>query len=365
MKVPFVDLKAQYENIKHEVDTEMLRVTRSQQFILGPVVRQFECEFADYIGTRYAVGVGSGLAALRLVLMAYDIGPGDAAIVPVNTFVATALAVTSVGARPIFVDCDETYNIGVQTDSVIIECVKAIIPVHLTGQPADMGSVMEMANYHNLIVIEDAAQAHGARYWGSRVGSLSAAGCFSFYPSKNLGCYGDGGIITTNSKNLADDLRRLRSYGADNKYHYTVLGDNSRLGAIQAAVLSVKLRHLDGWNERRARIAGQYRAGLDGCCGITFQDIVPDTTHVYHLMAVQAEERDELRAFLADRDIQTGVHYPIPLHLQPAYAYLDYKKDDFPVAERLAETTLSLPIYNELRDCQVEYVCKAIRRFYE
>lgn len=364
--VPFVDLKAQYAAIREEVRAAIDRVLESAGFILGPAVAEFEEAFAAFCGTREAVGVSSGLDALRLALMAIDIGPGDEVILPANTYIATALAVSALGARPVLVDCDpRTYEIDPERiAAAITPRTRVIIPVHLAGQPAAMDAVLAIAARHGLAVIEDAAQAHGALYRGRPCGSLGLMGCFSFYPGKNLGAYGDGGAVTTNDLELAARLRRLRDYGQRVKCEHVEQGLNARLDALQAAVLNVKLRYLPAWNAARARHAETYRAMLEGVGDLAFQQRVPETTHIYHLFVVETDHRDALQQHLAERGIATGIHYPVPIHLQPAYAALGYRCGDFPAAERLARRMLSLPMYAELQPEQIAAVVAAVREFY-
>jgi dTDP-4-amino-4,6-dideoxygalactose transaminase len=362
-QIPLVDLKVQTQSLDAELKVALDGVLARCDFILGGAVTEFETAFAHWLNVKHAVGVASGLDALMLALMALDIGPGDEVIVPANTFIATALGASRAGARPVFVDCDpDTYNIDIgRIESAITPRTKAILPVHLTGQPADMGPLMEIASRRGLQVVEDAAQAHGARYRCQRCGTIGRAGCFSFYPGKNLGGFGDGGLVATNDAGVADRLRSLRNYGQREKYHHLVAGTNSRLDTIQAAVLNVKLPHLDGWNEARARHARTYREQLAGVGDLVFPATLPDVTHVYHLFMIETADRDGLLNHLKSRGVQAGIHYPIPVHLQPAYAELGYRKGDFPVAERLAGRILSLPLYPELRDDQIDRVVAGVR----
>jgi dTDP-4-amino-4,6-dideoxygalactose transaminase len=365
--VPFIDLAAQYGTIREEMDAAIREVLTTCQFVLGPVVETFEDNFGVYVGAAHAIGVGNGLDALRLTLAALDIGPPDEVILPANTFIATALAVSAVGARPVLVDCDpSTYNIdpGLLEDAVT-ERTKAVIVVHLYGQPADVDAVRRVTENRGLYLIEDAAQAHGASYKGIRCGALGNAGCFSFYPSKNLGAYGDGGMVTTNDTIMAERIRVLRNYGQRDKYEHVLPGVNSRLDALQAAMLGVKLRYLDRWNRMRSAHAARYREHLTGIGDLEMQRELPDCVHVYHLFSIATSARDHLQQHLTRRGIQTGIHYPKPIHLQPAYANLGYKRGDFPNAERLAERLLSLPMYPELTAEQVRYVAHQIGEFFE
>lgn len=362
MKVPFVDLGAQYQAIAPEINSAIQGVLEKRDFILGRDVELFEKEFADFIGTSHAVGVGSGLAALELALRAWEIGPGDEVITAANTYIATTLAIMAVGARPVLVDMDPaTFNINpAAIEAAITPKTRALIPVHLCGQPADMDPILEIAAGRNLLVLEDAAQAHGAMYRGRRAGSLGHAGAFSFYPGKNLGAYGDGGLIVTNDDTLAEKLRQLRNYGQRVKYVHTTIGTNSRLDTIQAAILRVKLRHLDRWNAQRGERAAQYNALLAGA-GCEVPQTAANRTHIFHLYMVQVENRAEVQKILAERGISTGIHYPIPIHLQEASTSLGYRQGDFPATERAAERILSLPMYAELTESQCEYAAENLR----
>jgi dTDP-4-amino-4,6-dideoxygalactose transaminase len=364
--VPFVDLVAQYESIADEIDGAFHEVTASAQYILGARVERFEQEFAEFVGAAHAVGVGSGLDALRLGLLALEVGPGDEVILPANTYIATALAVSEVGATVVLVDCDPaTYNIDpASVAAAVTERTRALLPVHFAGQAAEMEPLLELAASKGLVVVEDAAQAHGTLYKGRPCGSLGSLACFSFYPGKNLGAYGDGGMVTTNDRAVVERTRRLRNYGERAKYEHVVKGVNSRLDGLQAAFLSVKLRQLPSWNEARLRHADNYAAELEGVGDLTLQKRSESSTHVYHLFILETTERDALRAFLTERGIQTGIHYPIPIHLQEAYEDLGLGPGSFPHAERLAERTLSLPMFPELTEEQIVVVADAIRDFF-
>ena len=366
MRIAFVDLHAQHQPLRAALDRAIGEVVASGQFILGPQVAAFEQRFAAYCGVRHAIGVGNGMDALRLALMALDVRGGDEVILPANTNVATALAVSAVGAVPVLVDCDpRTYNLDPRgLERAVTPRTRVIMPVHLTGQAADMDAVMAVAERRGLHVIEDAAQAHGAAWRGRRCGSIGAVGCFSFYPSKNLGAFGDAGMAVTNDDALARRLAQLRNYGQSQKYDHVAAGLNSRLDSLQAAVLAVKLPHLDRWNEARVSRAARYRAALRGVGDLRLQEIAPGATSVYHLFVVETEHRDRLRRHLADAGIDTGVHYPVPIHLQPAYA-AGYRMGQFPHTEALARRSLSLPMFPELRDDQVDAVAAAIRRFFD
>lgn len=365
-QIPLVDLRAQYRQLKPEIDAAIVKVLDECTFILGPAVDEFEKRFADYIGVRHAVGVSSGLDALRLALTALNVGPGDEVIVPANTFVATALAVTAVGALPLLVDCDAlTYTIDpALLEESITPQTRAIIPVHFAGQAADMQPILRLAQRCGLRVIEDAAQSHGTLYQGRRCGSLAAAGCFSFYPGKNLGAYGDGGAVTTDDSALAAKLRALRNYGRRAKYDHTVKGINARLDSLQAAVLSVKLRRLEHWNAQRKKRAALYRELLAGIGDVTIQPPAARTDHIYHLFIIESAHRDALRLHLKEFGIETGIHYPIPIHLLPAYADLQYMRGDFPITEKLAAQSLSLPMFPEITEAQVRYVAAQIATFF-
>jgi len=357
IKIPFVDLHAQYKSIASDVTAAMMRVVERGDYILGDDVRLFEEEFAKYIGTSEAISVGSGLDALEFALRAYGIGPDDEVITAANTFIATVLAIMATGARPILVDVNrETYNIDpAAIEAAITPRTKAIMPVHLYGQPADMQPILEIARKHGLIVVEDAAQAHGAWYDGRRAGALGHAAGFSFYPAKNLGAYGDGGMVVTNDAAAAEKIRRFRNYGQRVKYEHPEIGTNSRLDTIQAAVLRVKLPHLDRWNAARGEHAASYNALLAGT-SIVLPKTAQKCTHVYHLYVIQLDRRQEVQKALTARGIGTGIHYPIPIHLQEACASLGYRKGDFPVTEIAASRILSLAMYPEMTTEQCEFV---------
>jgi len=364
--VPFVDLAAQYAAIAEEINEAILKVVHGTDFILGRDVGFFEEEFAAFCEAEYAVGVDSGTSALELALRAYGIGPGDEAITAANTFIATALAISYTGATPVLVDVDpQTYTIDVsEMERAITARARAIIPVHLYGHPADMDPILEIARQHGLVVIEDACQAHGAKYKGKRVGSLGHAAAFSFYPAKNLGAYGDGGMVVTNDERVAESLRMLRDYGQREKYHHELRGYNRRLDTLQAAVLRVKLKYLDAWNAARRQRAQLYSELLSHSPVVVPVDADYAET-VYHLYVIRAEDRDGLRAHLHDKGIATGIHYPIPIHLQPAYRDLGYEKGSFPVTEEYAGQVLSLPMYGELDTEQIRYVAEMIHTFFQ
>jgi len=371
--IPILDLKAQYAAIEQEIDAAIKEVLLSTQFILGPAVRDLEQRVAAYCGCKYGVGVASGTDALRLTLMALGIDPGDEVITTPFTFIATANTISHCGARPVFVDIDpRTYNIDpTAIEAVITERTKAIVVVHLYGQPADMDPIMELAETRGLYVIEDAAQAIGARYpstgsgrrKGRRVASMGHAGCLSFYPTKNLGGYGDGGMVVTNDAAVAEEIDILRRQGGKNKYHAEVLGFNSRLDSLQAAILGVKLKYLDDWNKARRRVAQGYNELL-ASLPVTTPYESPDAYHVYHQYAIRAPQRDALAAYLKERGIGTMIYYPTPLHLQTLYASLDYSETSLPESETASREVLSLPMYPELTEVQQQEVARAIREFY-
>ncbi|MBZ5559475.1 MAG: DegT/DnrJ/EryC1/StrS family aminotransferase [Acidobacteriia bacterium] len=359
--IPFVDLKAQYRSIKPEIDAAIARVFETGQFVLGDEVAAFEKEFAAACGAAHGVAMSSGTAALQLALIAAGVAAGDEVITVPFTFVATAASILYNGARPVFVDVDPrsfTMNPSL-VEAAITPRTKAIMPVHLYGQPADMDPIRDIAARRGLMVIEDAAQAHAARYKGRPVGSLGDLACFSFYPSKNLGAYGEGGLVTTNRADFADQLRLLRNWGERTKYQHVVAAFNARMQGLQGAILRVKLRHLEDWTERRRRHAARYTALLKDS-GLGLPEEMPYARHVYHLYTARVRERAAVRASLEAAGIQTGLHYPAPVHLQPAYADLGYRAGQFPVAERAAAEVLSLPMYPELTNDQIATVAEAL-----
>jgi dTDP-4-amino-4,6-dideoxygalactose transaminase len=359
--IPLVDLKAQYAAIKPEVDAAMQAVVDSVAFINGPQVRSFEESFAAFCGVRHAIGVQSGTSALHLALMACGIGPGDEVIVPSMTFIATAEMVGRTGAHPVFVDVDpRTCNLDASSfEGAITPRTKAVIAVHLYGQPAEMDAILAIARSHGIRVIEDAAQAHGAEYRGRRAGGLGDVATFSFYPGKNLGAYGDAGAVVTNDEAIAEEVRLLRNHGRRSKYTHEREGFNYRLDTLQAAVLEIKLRHLDEWNAGRRRIADLYRQHLDGL-PVKLLHEAPHLRSVYHLFVIRVERRDEILAYLKENGVGAGVHYPLPLHMQPAYGFLGYRPEDLPAARALGETVLSLPMFPELTEAQVEQVTRTL-----
>ena len=359
--IPLLDLKAQYRSIKSELDAAVIRVLENAQFILGPEVAAFEKEFAAYCGAGEAVGVNSGTSALHLALLASGIGPGDEVITSPFTFVASAASIIYTGARPVFVDIDPaTFNMDVsRIAAAITPRTKAIMPVHLFGQAVDMDPLMEIARRRGLVVIEDAAQAHGAEYKGRRAGSIGDMGCFSFYPGKNLGACGEGGAVVTHNAAYARQIRMLRDWGSEKKYVHEIKGYNYRMEGMQGAILRVKLRHLEKWTEARRAHAARYGQLLEGC-GVGLPQVMPYARHVYTIYTIRSADRDKLRADLQQREIQTGIHYPVPVHLQPAYTDLGYARGAFPAAEQAAREVLALPIYPEMTGAQLEEVAAAL-----
>jgi len=362
LEIPFVDLKTQYAEIREDVDKAVRGIMEKANFILGEEVELFEKEFASYCGAKYGIGTASGLDALRMALLAYDIGRNDEVITTANTFIATALAISSVGATPVLVDINSrTYNIDTnKIEDAITKRTKAIIPVHLYGQPADIDIISQIAKKHNLKVIEDTCQAHGAEYKGRKCGSLGDIACFSFYPGKNLGAYGDGGMVITDEKKIAEKMALLRNYGSIKKHSHEVKGFNSRLDTIQAAILRVKLLHLDRWNEKRRKNAKLYNDLLSSNKDIILPEETYYSKHVYHLYVIRIPERDEILGHLKSKKISAGIHYPIPIHMQKAYTDLGYHQGEFPVTEQFASEILSLPMFPELSIEQIKTVTNTI-----
>jgi UDP-N-acetyl-3-dehydro-alpha-D-glucosamine 3-aminotranferase len=363
MKIPMVDLKAQYISLKDELDAKLQEVLLATQFILGPNVQELEKEVAEYIGTKHAVACASGTDALHLALLATGIKAGDEVITTPFTFIATAEAISYIGAKPVFADVSpDTWNIDPEeVKKKITARTKAIIPVHLFGHPAEMSGILDIANAHGLKVIEDCAQSFGAGYKFVRTGSFGDAGCFSFFPSKNLGCYGDGGMVTTDSDSIAGELRALRNHGSKIRYYHDTVGYNSRLDEIQAAILRVKLPKIDRYNSLRRERAAQYNGRLAAMGGITVPVEKNGYYHVYHQYTILADRRDEILHALAGKDIASAIYYPVPLHLQKSYGGLGYKEGDFPVSENLSKRVLSLPIYPELNPADVDLISETIR----
>lgn len=370
MHVPLLDLKAQYHIIKPEIDVAIQQVVESQYFIMGPAVAELETRVAQYCGCTYGIGVSSGTDALLIALMALGIGANDEVIVPTYTFFATAGSVSRLGAKPVFVDMEpDTYNLNPGAiERSITARTKAIIPVHLFGQCADMEPILSIARKHNLKVIEDAAQAIGAEYQDKKAGSMGDAGCFSFFPSKNLGGFGDGGMVLTNNADLAEKIRVLRSHGSKPKYYHKIVGGNFRLDTLQAAVLMVKLQYLDSWTAARQKNADDYDALFQNAGLLPARVQIParkQTRHIFNQYVIRAERRDALQAYLKEKEVGAEIYYPVPMHLQECFAELGGKKGDCPAAEEAARTSLALPIYPELTPEQKKYVVNCIRTFYE
>jgi len=374
MNVPFLDLKAQYLPIKDEIQAALNAVLDKTAFAGGPFVAQFEKEFAAFCQTEHCVGVGNGTDALWMALLALGVGPGDEVITVPDTFIATAEAISYCGATPVFVDVDEkSYNMDPQKLEDLLKArsapgamrsavmPKAIIPVHLFGQTADMDPIMEIASKYGLSVVEDASQAHGALYKGKPAGSMGAAGCFSFYPGKNLGAYGEAGAVVTNNAALADKMRMLRDHGSSKKYYHQVVGWNARMDGFQGAVLSVKLKYLPAWNEGRRKNAQLYNSLLNGSNGVVTPTEMDYAKHVYHVYALRVQDRDGLITKLGEKGIGTNVHYPVPVHLQNAYEFLGFKAGSFPVAEKVASEFISLPMFAELTEEQISFAANMVK----
>ncbi len=365
MQVPFLDLQAQYRSIKGELDSAIQGVLDKSAYVLGPAVAEFEKNFAAYCQARECIGVNNGTNALLLALRALGVGPGDEVITAANTFIATAAAIAHAGATPVLVDVDPvSRTIDPQLiEAAITNKTKVIIPVHLYGRTADMDPILAIAAKHKLAVLEDSAQSHGAKYKGRVAGSIAAIAAFSFYPGKNLGAYGEGGAVTTSDPELARRVRMLRDHGSEKKYYHELLGYNARLEGIQGAVLNTKLRHLDKWNTERNRVARRYNELLAGA-PVTVPDMNPDYFQVFHLYVIETDRREELQQFLASQQIATLIHYPVPIHLQNAFAHLGRKRGSFPVTEKMADRIVSLPMYPELSDEQIQFVAAKIKEFF-
>jgi dTDP-4-amino-4,6-dideoxygalactose transaminase len=364
LKIPLIDINAQNRSIREELNDALAHVVDRGEFILGPAVERFEENFASFLGARHCIGLNNGTSALHLALVAADIGPGNEVITTAHTWISTAWAISYVGARPVFVDIDpETFNLNpAMVKGAITPRTKAILPVHLYGRSADLTALCSLAQRHGLVLIEDAAQAHGAWHHGKRIGSFGHAACFSFFPSKNLGCFGEAGAVVTSDAATAARIRTLRDHAQRPRHRHVELGFNMRMEAIQAAVLDVKLKHLDRWNARRREHAARYENVLRKVDGLVTPQCLHDLDHVWHIYSVQvnAIERGELAAGLAQRGIATAVHYPTPVPFQPVYRHLGYRPGDFPVAEKVMSHCLSLPMYPELTDSQIEEVARAI-----
>ncbi|MBY2912131.1 DegT/DnrJ/EryC1/StrS family aminotransferase [Rhizobium leguminosarum] len=364
--IPFLDIKAQYQSIKGEIDAAVLGVLASGQYVLGDEVAHFEQEFADYCNVKHAIAVNTGTSALHLALLAAGVGPGDEVITVPFTFVATVSAICYTGARPVFVDVEPvTLTMDpAEVEAKITPRTKAIVPVHLYGQMADMDAIKAIAERHGIPVIEDACQAHGAQYKGHHAGSIGLSGCFSFYPGKNLGACGEGGMVVTNDDDQAKTMRMLRDWGQEQRYHHLLKGFNYRMDAIQGAILRVKLRHLEDWTEARRAHARRYSSLLAGSTDLTIPVEAADRRHVYHVYAIRSRDRDGLQRLLSAEGIPSGLHYPIPVHLQKAHADLGYQAGDFPVSEAAAREVLSLPIYPEMPVRHVDQVAAALEYAY-
>lgn len=365
--IPIMDLRRQYQLLKAELEPAVLSVLEKGAFILGPEVQQFEREIAAYLGAGQALGVASGTDALYIGLRALNIGPGDEVITTAFSYIATSEAIVRTGAKPVFVELDPaTFNLDVsKIEEKITPQTRAILPVHLYGQPVDMDSLMTLAKKHNLAVVEDCAQSMGTEWKGQKVGTFGDVGCFSFFPTKNLGCYGDGGLVSTNNPELADKMKRLRAHGSATKYNHELPGGvNSRLDEVQAAVLRIKLRYIDQWNEQRRTVASQYTERLSKISGITTPSVIEGGQHVFHQYTIRVDkrriQRDTLQESLKEKDIMAMIYYPIPLHLQGAHRELGYTLGDMPITEAAAEEVLSLPIYPELTAEEIQQVCDAL-----
>lgn len=365
-KVPLVDLKKEYQEISDEINEAVTRVLQSGWFILGEELKSFEKEFAEYLGVKFAVGVNSGTDALYLALLAAGVGPGDEVITVSNTFISDAYSIYQAGARPVLVEVDEkTYNINPKLiEKALTKKTKAILPIHLYGYPAKMDGIMRIAKKNHLSVIEDACQAHGSIFKGKKLGTIGDIGCFSFYPAKNLGAYGDAGAVVTNNEELANKLFMLRNYGEKQKYYYQVKGVNSRLDEIQAAILRVKLKHLDGWNKKRRRLAERYRRNLLSLPIILPPEDSKDCRGNYYVFVVRVDNRESLQQFLKENGIITLIHYPVAIHQQESCSELSKTAGSLRVTEKISEEILSLPIYPQMQTAEVDYVCDKIKEFY-
>ena len=363
MNVPFVDFSQQYQAVKDQIDRGLKSVFEKGNFILGEEEKDFEVQFARFCGTKHAVGVNSGTDALYLALGALDISIGDEVIIPTFTFIATALCISYTGAKPVFVDIEEeTYNVDPQKlEEAITEKTKAIILVHLYGQTANMDEMTTIAKKYNIPIIEDACQAHGATYKGKKTGSLGDIGCFSFYPTKSLGAFGDGGIVVTNREEISEKIQMLRDYGRKDRYEYKIKGYNSRLDTVQAVVLSAKLKYLDEWNKMRNRQAAYYCEQLKDIPGVIVPVTGKDRTHVFQTFAIRVPDRNAICEEMNSKGVSALIHYPIPIHLQEAYADLGHKKGDFPVSEMVADEVLSLPMFPHISNEKIDYVCASLK----
>ena len=365
-EIKFIDLKAQYLSIKKEIDDAIQDVLMSSAFAGGPFVKKFEDNFAAIHGAKFCAGVNNGTSALHIVFMAVNMSRGDEVIIPANTFIATPASVSLQGGKPVFVDCSED-DFNIDTDKIekaITPKTKAIMPVHLYGQPAQLGRIMEIAKKYDLVVVEDCAQAHLAEYEGKKVGNLGIAGCFSFYPGKNLGAYGEGGAVICSDEEFWKRIQAIKEHGSFKKYYHEYLGHNYRLEGIQGAILDVKLKYIEDWTETRRQNAGLYRKYLSDIEQIILPKESKNVKHVYHLFVIRTKKRDELAKYLTENGIQTNIHYPIPCHLQHSYKFMGYKEGDFPVSEMLAKEILSLPMSEQLKEDEIIYIADKIRDFF-
>ncbi len=367
MYVPFVDLKNQYISIKQEIDQAIQNVLHDAVFVRGEIIKEFESNFANAQQAKHCIAVNNGTAALHLAMMALDFKTPDEIIVPANTFFATPEAVSLTGATPVFVDCEDVYfNIDIsKIENAITTKTKAIIAVNLYGQAAQLEAIRQIAEKHNLLLIEDCAQSHLATYKGKTTGTFGIVGCFSFYPGKNLGAYGEGGAVITNDDALAKKMQIMRNHGSEKKYFHDFLGHNYRMESLQAAILNVKLKYLTTWTEVRRRNADLYRKYLNDIPEIVIPNEMPYAVHVYHVFVIRTSKRNELANYLKNKGIETVIHYPIPCHLQKAYDFLNYQAGDFPVAEKLSSEVLSLPMSEQLSEQQIVYVCQNVRDFFK
>lgn len=367
MIIPFNDLKRLHDPIREEINFAIQHVIDSNAFILGKAVTDFENEFAQAHDVKHGIGLSSGTDANHIALWSHGIKEGDEVIIPANTFIATSWGATLCGAKPVFVDCEtDSYNLDHQKlESKITKNTKAVVAVHLYGQPADIDSIKEITDEHNLLLAEDAAQSHIAEYKGKKTGGLSKVSSFSFYPGKNLGAFGEAGAVLTNDEELAQKIRMLRDHGSDKKYYHKIYGHNYRMEGIQGAVLGVKLKYLPEWTEMRRAVANKYKELLKDVTEITLPKEMDYSRHVYHLFVIQTKQRDKLQRYLNENGVSTGLHYPVPLHLQECFGHLGYSKGDFPVAEKLSEECLSLPMFPHLTDNETEYVCDKIKHFFK
>lgn len=366
MNIPFIDLKKQNDSVKEDILKSVESIIDSSSFILGKSVADFENDFAAAHDAKYCIGVSSGTDGNHLALWSLDIKSGDEVIIPANTFIATAWGATLCGAKPVFADCEkDSYNIDPdEIEKKITTKTKAIVAVHLYGQPADLDRIKEIADRHKLYLLEDAAQSHLAEYKGKKIGSHGISASFSFYPGKNLGALGEGGAVVTNDPEIADKVKMLRDHGCREKYHHETYGHNYRMEGIQGAVLGIKLKKLSEWTEKRRAVASRYRELLKDTGDIILPEEMNYAKHVYHLFVIKTGNRDKLQDYLKQNAVATGLHYPIPLHLQKCFGHLGYNKGDFPVTEELADNCLSLPVFPELKDSQIEYVCDKIKMFF-